>query len=61
MKGRLFSQGDNIYQTSIVINQDHVKNLTKKSKAHMMHKPYTNDFAKCLEKIEKEGEDGCKS
>lgn len=39
------------YQRSDGIKADSLKRASDMTKAHAMHKPYTNDFAKNLEEI----------
>ena len=50
----VFAVGDNPLVTSDYIHSDSSKNLKDMSKAHMKHKPYSNDFAKCLEAVMRE-------
>lgn len=51
--GIIFGGGE-VFHTSEDIRADYSKHASKTTKSHMMHKPYANDFAECLERIEME-------
>lgn len=49
----IFAVGTNLFQTSENIKSDYTKNAPDMTRAHMLHKPYTNDFSSCLDKVAK--------